>query len=251
MNCKLYANIGIGHENNWETLQSRIISAAQCNADAIVINKSTPHLLIPDDKKYVALDTPWGTLPYIEVAKKSELSVTNVGRILELTEYIGIPIVWSVTDSQAAEFVKEYCDATIVKLHHDAIDVYELSRFCKDSFDYVIYHLDHKEHYDIIYNNHITKFGVYYTTSEFPPEPDQIQFSMMDNALTTGYKVGYEGREAGIFPTMALGYRGVEYIEKYLGEPDSDNPSVLTPEQFNDLFQGLNLMQQAHGQDDK
>ena len=50
MSCKLYANIGIGHENDIEVLKTRVINAAQCNADAVVINKTTPIKLIPEEK---------------------------------------------------------------------------------------------------------------------------------------------------------------------------------------------------------
>ena len=52
---KLYANIGLAHENNWEVIKKRIVSAAQCNADAIVITKSSPRIVIPENKKYVSI----------------------------------------------------------------------------------------------------------------------------------------------------------------------------------------------------
>ena len=67
---KLYANISIGHENDWAQIEARIIAAAQCNADALVMSKSTPHLNIPEHKKYVSINSKWGSLPYIEVAKR-------------------------------------------------------------------------------------------------------------------------------------------------------------------------------------
>ena len=47
---KLYANIGVGHENDLDVLKQRIISAAQCNADAVVIGKSTPVKTIPKNE---------------------------------------------------------------------------------------------------------------------------------------------------------------------------------------------------------
>ena len=50
---KLYANIGVGHENDISVLKTRLIAAAQCNADAVVITKSTPALLIDENKKYI------------------------------------------------------------------------------------------------------------------------------------------------------------------------------------------------------
>ena len=53
--ARLHANIGVGHENDVSIIDSRIVAAAQCNVDAIVMNKSTPVLTIPEEKKYVAI----------------------------------------------------------------------------------------------------------------------------------------------------------------------------------------------------
>ena len=73
----LYANISIGHENDWNVLEKRIIAAAQCHSDAIVISKATPEFTIPKNKKYVSIKSKWGNLPYLEVANKSEIDELN------------------------------------------------------------------------------------------------------------------------------------------------------------------------------
>ena len=229
---KLYANIGVGHENDISVLEPRLIAAAQCNADAVVITKSTPSLLIPEEKKYVSIPSRWGHLPYLEVAKRSELDVDTATHIVTLAERIGIPIVWCVTDSVAAEFVKEHCNATVVKLHHNAINVYELSRFCKNNFTEVIFNLKHSDEYSVLYAKNRKGLQIYYSTEEFPPSIEQLEYSKMDKLIKLGYTVGYESREPGVFPSVALAYKGVEFIEKYLGDEDSDNASILTPEQF-------------------
>lgn len=243
---KLYANIGITHSNDWDLLQQRVINAAQCNADAIVINKSTPHLMVPEEKKYIALESPWGTMPYIEVAKKAELSIDNAVRIAELTDQIGIPLIWSVTDSDAAEFVKEHCCAKTVKLHFDAITPYELTRYCTDNFEHVIFSHNHLTHARDLHKKRFQKFSVYYTTKQFPPKVEDMQLAHIDELVAEGMRVGYEGREAGIFPALAVAYKGVEFIEKYLGEADQENPSILTAEQFYDMFDSMNIMAQAN-----
>ena len=82
----LYANISIGHENDWNTLKTRIIAAAQCHSDAIVISKATPSLNIPENKKYVSINSKWGHLPYLEVANKSEVDQLSVRKINDLTD---------------------------------------------------------------------------------------------------------------------------------------------------------------------
>jgi len=247
MSCKLYANIGLYHENDYGTLEKRIIAAAQCNADAVILNKSTPRLVIPPEKHYVSFKSKWGSMPYIEAANRAEISTENMQKIDELTQNIGIPLIFSTTDSVAAEQIKEYTSCTTIKLHCDSVDVYELARYCQSNFQHTIYHIKHWDEFNVLYKNGLRKkhYSVYYTTESFPPKLEELEFSLMDSFIKQSITTGYEGREAGIFPCLALGYRGVDYIEKYLGDADTGHESILTPEQFYDLFNSLKIMTDA------
>jgi sialic acid synthase SpsE len=185
-------------------------------------------------------------LPYIEVAKRSELDKETAVRVTKLADQIGIPVIWSVTDSTAAEFVKEYCNATTVKLHNSAINIYELSRYCKDNFSKIIFNYKHLNDANILFpQKH--KVTVYYTTDDFPPKLEEMDLSTIDKLLLQKYRVGYESKDAGIFPSVAVAYKGVEFIEKYLGDEDSDNASILTPQQFYDYYKNLEILEIANG----
>lgn len=244
----IYANISIGHENEWSVIEKRVIAAAQCNADAVIMSKSTPHLVIPGSKKYVAIETKWGTLPYLDAANRSEITYETTTQLAELCEQIGIPLIFSVTDSTAASFIKEVINPDIIKLHRDAIDLPELVTYVKQNFDNMIVSETHLPHVQKLYPNPRDKtLQVYVTTDEFPPSIQELQYYRIDALAQQGYNVGYEGREAGIFPVAALAYKPVKWIEKYLGEPDSDTASILTPEQFYDLFNTVHIMEQAYG----
>ncbi len=243
--AKLYANIGVAHENRLDVLEARLIAAAQCNADAVVISKSTPKLLIPEEKKYISISSRWGHLPYIEVAKRSELDEHTAAEFARLAKNIGIPVIWSVTDSTAAEFVKEHCNATTVKLHHSAINIYELSRFCKDNFSKIIFNYKHLDDTNVLFpQKH--KVTVYYTTDDFPPKLEDMKLHNIDQLLKKTYIVGYESKDPGVFPSVAVAYKNVDYIEKYLGDEDSDNASILTPQQFYDFFKNLEILAAAN-----
>jgi len=74
-----------------------------------------------------------------------------------------------------------------------------------------------------------------------------MQLNIIDELLKQKYIVGYESRDAGVFPSVAVAYKGVDYIEKYLGDEISDNPAILTPEQFYDYFKNLEILEVANG----
>jgi sialic acid synthase SpsE len=244
---KLYANISLGHENRTSVLERRLVAAAQCHADAVVINKSTPALMVPAEKKYTSVSSSWGNLPFIEIANRNEISAQNAVHMADLCKQIGIPLIWCVTDSTAAEFVKEHCNANIIKLHTDAINIYELSRFCKNNFTHVIFHHSHSSEYDVLYGKHRREFTVYHSSMEFPPTYAQLNLQVCDQLIKENFVVGYESRDPGLFPSVAVAYKGVAYIEKYLGDDTSDNLSILTPEQFYEYFKNLELLEIANG----
>lgn len=252
MNTKLYANISYGHENDWETIEQRIISAAQCNADAIIISKTTPSAVIPQEKRYVAIGSKWGTLPYIEVAKKSEIDLENVKKLNDLTTHIGIPVIWSVTDIDAVGWVKENAVTDTVKIHYNYIDDWDLFRYCIENFENIIYgnnaeHIEHAlQHY---LKGHVARkrLTVYHAGRTMPTHVESLELSKIDELKTFRVDVGYEGRSEGIYPDCAVVFKGISFIEKFLGNDDETNPLVLTPSQFYDFFINMNQLEVANG----
>jgi len=249
MSTQLWANIGIGHENDKDILEQRIVSAAQCNADAVVINKSTPEKCIPKEKKYVPIKSKWGTKAYIDVAIKSELDEHNIKFVHGLCKDIGIPLIWSVTDQQAINTLTDFVKIDTVKMHFDAVEPMDIIRHCK-ARNYFLW-CSHKYTEEAVkYGKHF-ELGFYYTTARFPPKLEGMQLNMLDELTSKTvrrYKVGYESREEGIFPSVAVAYKpGIQYIEKYLGDDDSDNASVLTPAQFFDMWNSMNILAEANG----
>lgn len=253
MSIEVYANISIGHENDWETIKKRVVSAAQCNADAVLISKATPMLSIPEHKKHISIKSKWGNLPYIEVAKKSEMNLENVKKFNELTEQIGIPVIWSVTDSEAASWVKEYTPCRHVKIHYDARDDWETILYCVENFDKLIYG-GNDEIIDKLMTVYYTKakerrnLSFYHCADQFPAKIEEINLSKLDQLKSRPQvSVGYESRCEGIFPDCAIVFKQIDFIEKHLGDDEEFNSAVLTPQKFYDFFINLNQLEVANG----
>jgi len=256
MSIALYANISIGHENDWDCLYSRIVAAAQCNADAIIISKATPHLAIPEHQKYVSIKSKWGNLPYIEVAKKSEIDLGNVKKINELTEQIGIPVIWSVTDSEAASWVKEHTSCRTIKVHSDGKNDWELVLYCLENFENIIYG-GNDEFIDRILKDYRKsahsrrKVWLYYCADKFPAKVEELNLSKLDKLKSRPQvSVGYESRCEGIFPDCAVVFKNIDFIEKHLGDELPFNDAVLTHQKFYDFFVNMNQLEIANGKKD-
>lgn len=245
----LYANISIGHENDWNTLENRIIAAAQCHSDAIVISKATPSLNIPDNKKYVSINSKWGYLPYLEVANKSEVDELTVRKINELTEEIGIPVIWSITDTEAGAWVLENTKCSEIKIHFDSRNDLDLWKFCEERFDHTIVPFGSivetakAKHWKL--KKHIT---IYHAAYKMPSPIEALGLEKIELCKEYSDNVGYEGRSADIYPDCAVELKNVKFIEKYLGDEAGDlGDAVLTPERFYDMFINLNQIEIANG----
>ena len=251
----LYANISMGHENDFEVIQKRIVAAAQCNADAVIISKATPKLSIPKNKQYVSIESKWGHLPYIEVAKKSEIDDLNAKKINDLVEEIGIPLIWSVTDSEAAVWVKEHSNSTKIKIHFEGSRNKELVRFvCENWTEVILCNTDYgytKELIQKYFKPTIRQndLSLYHAPTKFPCQIEELNLSSLD-IMKKEFKdcpIGYEGRTADIYPDCAIALKDVNFIEKYLGDDDTPEGPVLTPKRFNDFFINLNQLEVANG----
>jgi sialic acid synthase SpsE len=249
---ELYANIGIGHENDWEVIKSRVVAAAQCNADAVVMTKTTPKLSIPENKKYVGIQSKWGFIPYIEAAQKSELDDLNCKKLLALTEQIGIPLIWCVTDTEAGEWVKERTKAQDVKIHFDSKDDWALVEFCFNNF-HVVRYTGTDENIQKLYDKYNrTQRGerlyIYHTAFKFPTQIEELKLSKIEDLRKKfpHARIGYEGRCEDVYPDCAVALKNVEYIEKYLGDEEEFNTAVLTHQKFYDFFVNMNQLEVAN-----
>jgi len=249
---ELYANIGIGHENDWQCIEKRIISAAQCNADAIILTKTTPILNIPENKRYVSISSKWGNLPYIEVANKSEIDLENIEKINKLTEQIGIPVIWCITDTEAGDWVKENTNCYDIKIHYDSANNKNLVNFCIDSFNTIRYP-GVGNFIELLLEKYPRsvdkeKISIYHAPKKFPCTIEEINLKKITEYKNIpNIKIGYEGRCPDIFPDCAVVFKDVNYIEKYLGDEEEFNSTVLTPQKFYDFFINMNQLEIANG----
>jgi len=66
------AEIGINHNGSLDNAKKLIDIANICGTDAVKFQKRTPDICVPEYKKQMIYETPWGEIPYIDYKKKIE-----------------------------------------------------------------------------------------------------------------------------------------------------------------------------------
>ena len=143
------------------------------------------------------------------------------------------------------QFVKDYSTVNELKIHNDAVDAEELMPVCYSTITYTYFPYKHMDLVNRYYQRKRKKFAIYHTTEGFAPEIEELNLSVLDKIKHLNYTTGYESKEAGIFPAMATMYKGINYLEAYLGDEKENMPGVLEPAQFFDLWNSCNILLNA------
>ena len=68
----LIAEIGINHNGSIKLAKKLIDNAILAGFDAVKFQKRTPAIAVPDSKKMMLRETPWGLITYLEYKNKIE-----------------------------------------------------------------------------------------------------------------------------------------------------------------------------------
>ena len=146
-------------------------------------------------------------------------------------------------------YIKNHTDCDTIKIHSSSVNLDDLAVFCSNNFDHVIYPHTLEEYILSYYkkSKDKNKYSLYYTPLGDVINLETLNFKILDSLKHSHLNVGYESRTNTLFPCVATAYKGIEYIEKYLGDTDNSNDSVMNPQQFYDLYKNLEILEIAHG----
>ena len=74
----LIGEIGINHNGSVSLAKKLIAQAKKAGFDSVKFQKRTPEICVPDEKKNILRQTPWGTKTYLEYKKKLSLTEKNL-----------------------------------------------------------------------------------------------------------------------------------------------------------------------------
>ena len=104
----LIAEIGINHNGSVQVTKKIIKNAKMAGFNAVKFQKRNPDICVPESKKRVLKETPWGMMTYLDYKKKIELNKKQYDEIDRYCKKIGIAWFASCWDLDSLNFVKKY-----------------------------------------------------------------------------------------------------------------------------------------------
>lgn len=217
----LIGEIGINHNGNIQIAKEIIKNAKLAGFDAVKFQKRNPDICIPQKKKNVLKETPWGVMSYLDYKKKIEF---NDNQFKEINRYCKkIKIDWFVScwDEDSVDFIKKFN----VKYHKVASAMITnkklLVKIAKQKkLTFISTGMSTYKDIDAalkIFKKYKCKYLIMHSVSVYPC-PDELLNLKMIKILGKKYKsnIGYSGHESSIIPSLIAAAFGAKAIERHI-----------------------------------
>lgn len=239
--------IGINHNGDLRGCKRLIASCKASGVDIVKFQKRNPDVCVPDNKKDILRETPWGTMRYIDYKKKIEFGKEEFDEIDKFCNQIGIEWTSSVWDIDSLEFILNY-DVPFIKIPSAMVTNKKLLRKIKSSDIPVIMSTgmstkkEIKDAVDILSG---CDLSILHCNSSYPCADEEINLKTIQTLKKEfpNHTIGYSGHESGILPSVYARAAGADIIERHVTLDrnmwGTDQSSSLEPIQLKKLINRL------------
>ena len=217
----LIGEIGINHNGNIQIAKEIIKNAKLAGFDAVKFQKRNPDICIPQKKKNVLKETPWGVMSYLDYKKKIEFNDNQFKEINRKSKKIKIDWFVSCWDEDSVDFIKKFN----VKYHKVASAMITnkklLVKIAKQKkLTFISTGMSTYKDIDAalkIFKKYKCKYLIMHSVSVYPC-PDELLNLKMIKILGKKYKsnIGYSGHESSIIPSLIAAAFGAKAIERHI-----------------------------------
>jgi len=217
----LIGEIGINHNGNIQIAKEIIKNAKLAGFDAVKFQKRNPDICIPQKKKNVLKETPWGVMSYLDYKKKIEFSYNQFKEINRYCKKLKIDWFVSCWDEDSVDFIKKFN----VKYHKVASAMITnkklLVKIAKQKkLTFISTGMSTYKDIDAalkIFKKYKCKYLIMHSVSVYPC-PDELLNLKMIKILAKKYKsnIGYSGHESSIIPSLIAAAFGAKAIERHI-----------------------------------
>ena len=217
----LIAEIGINHNGSIKLAKKLIDKAILAGFDAVKFQKRTPEIAVPDSKKKMLRQTPWGLITYLEYKNKIEFGRKEYDQINTYCKKKKIHWFASPWDIPSLHFLKKY-KLKFMKIPSAMLTnlelVKEISKLKTKTF--ISTGMSNLKDIDKVYKifkNKKADFMLMHTVSTYPCPEEKLNLNMI-KVLKKRYKckIGYSGHEVSVSPSLVAAAFGAEAIERHV-----------------------------------
>jgi len=249
------AEIGINHNGSLENAKKLIDMAKLCNVRVVKFQKRTPELCVPEHRKNLIYDTPWGEITYLEYKKKVEFGKEEFEVIDKYCKEKNMIWFASPWDIPSVEFLEEF-DVPCYKIASAKLTDRDLLEKISSLDKPILLStgMSTEEQIDkavnILRDNDLI---LMHCNASYPANPEELNLLCI-KTLKQKYPdliIGYSGHEVGLAPSLIAAELGAKVIERHITLDrsmwGSDQAASLEYPGLRRLIRDLNMLDKWKG----
>ena len=217
----LIAEIGINHNGSVALAKKLIKKSKEAGFDAVKFQKRTPEICVPNNKKNLIRETPWGVITYLDYKKKIEFGKKEYDEINKFCKKIKIQWFASAWDIESQSFLNKY-KLKYNKISSAMLTNLKLLEYVSKQKKMTFISTGMAGYKEIdnavnIFKKNKCDFMLMHCVSSYPCPDNELNLSMIDK-LRKRYKckIGYSGHEVSVSPSLMAAVMGAVAIERHV-----------------------------------
>jgi N-acetylneuraminate synthase len=217
----LIAEIGINHNGSVALAKKLIKKSKDAGFDAVKFQKRTPEICVPNNKKYLMRETPWGMMTYLDYKKRIEFGEKEYNEINKFCKKIKIEWFASAWDIESQFFLNKY-KLKYNKISSAMLTNLKLLEYISKQKKMTFISTGMAGYKEIdnavnIFKKNKCDFMLMHCVSSYPCPDKELNLSMI-NKLRKRYKckIGYSGHEVSVSPSLMAAVMGAIAIERHV-----------------------------------
>lgn len=235
--CYTIAEAGVNHNASMDIAMQLIGVAADAGCDAVKWQKRTPELQVPEHKRKVIRDTPFGEMETLAYREKIELGYEQYCSIDYECDRLGLHWFASPWDEPSVAFLEQF-EPPAYKVASASLPNHDLLRAMRNTGVPLIMSSgmstmdDLRRAVDVVGDNDLI---ILHCVSDYPAADRVLNLRVIQTLREEfGVPIGYSGHEGGVLPSLiAVARFGACMVERHItidrGLPGSDQGASLEP----------------------
>ncbi len=216
----LIAEIGINHNGSMNIAKKMIDVAKAYGFDAVKFQKRDPDFCIPENKKKILRETPWGMMTYLAYKKKIEFDLKQITTLKKYATKLKLDFSASCYDLNSFKLVNKLNNFNKIPsaMITNTVLLEQVAKKRKKTFISTgMCTMSNISNAIKIFKKNKCDFELMHCVSLYPCPEDKLNLSMIQTLIKKfKCKVGYSGHETSVSPSFFAYMLGARTIERHI-----------------------------------